>query len=75
MEAMATATAKVLLQFLTSLSADCCLAAAALVALLVHMITEQHATVSILVTVAWAIHFATMASIDIKKGGNNGLEA
>lgn len=68
-EALARATAKMLLQFFTSLTANTCLAAVALVCLLSWLITELHTTVAFFATVAWAFHLAVMLTIDIAKGG------
>ena len=67
---MTTAAVKVLLQFLTSLKANTWLAALALLALMVYIISGNHSTAAILAVVAWVLHFATMSAIDIyTKGG------
>lgn len=69
-EVMATASAKVMLQFLSSLTVDCCLAAAALVCLILWMISETYVNTAACAATLWVLHFACMSSIDIKtKGG------
>ncbi len=67
---MATASTKVMLQFLTSLKVDCCLAAAALVCVILWMISETYVNPAACATVLWVLHFAVMSSLDIaRKGG------
>ena len=68
-EAMATASAKVMLQFLTSLKVDCCLAAAALVCVILWMISETYVNTAACSATLWVLHFACMSSIDIKQKG------
>ena len=69
-EAMATASAKVMLQFLSSLTVDCCLAAAALACVILWMISETYVKPAACATILWVLHFAAMSSLDIKtKGG------
>ena len=68
-EALATATATVLLKLLTSLRINIALAVVALVSLFSWLITEQHSTVAIFAIVAWVFHLAVMLTIDIAKGG------
>lgn len=68
--AMTTAAVKVLLTFLTSISVDCCLAAAALVCVFRWMISETYVNHAACATILWVLHFAAMSSIDIhRKGG------
>ena len=68
--AMTTAAVKVLLTFLTSISVDCCLAAAALVCVILWMISETYANLAACASLLWVLHFAAMSAIDIyRKGG------
>ena len=67
-EALATALGHIVLKFLT-MQVNILLAAVALVCLLSWLITEQHTTVAIFATVAWAFHLAVMLTVDIAKGG------
>ncbi len=66
--ALATALGHIVLKFFT-LQVNILLAAIALVFLLSWLITDQHTTVAIFATVAWACHLAVMISVDIAKGG------
>lgn len=68
--AMTTAAVKVLLTFLTSLTVDCCLAAAALVCVILWMISETYVNPAACATILWVLHFAAMSALDIhRKGG------
>ena len=68
-EALARATAKMLLQFFTSLTANTCLAAVALVSLMMWLISDGHAGGATW-CILWILHFAIMSGIDIyTKGG------
>ena len=67
--AMTTAAVKVLLVFLTSLKVDCCLAAAALVCVILWMISETFVNQAAGATILWVLHFAAMSSIDTQKKG------
>ena len=68
--AMTTAAVKVLLTFLTSLTVDCCLSAAALVCVILWMISEPFVNQAAAATILWVLHFAAMSAIDIhRKGG------
>ena len=67
-EALATATATVLLKLLTSLRINIVLAAVALVSLMCWLISDGQAG-NATWCIAWILHFALMSAIDIKKGG------
>ena len=68
--AMTTAAVKVLLSLLSSLTVDCCLAAAALVCVILWMISETFVNPAAAATILWVLHFAAMSAIDIhEKGG------
>ena len=69
MEALATATATVLLKLLTSLRINIALAAVALVSLMCWLISDGQAGKPATWCCAWVLHFAAMSSIDIRKGG------
>lgn len=67
---MTTAAVKALLSLLTSLTVDCCLAAAALVCVTLWMISETFVNPAAAATTFWVLHFAAMSAIDIhRKGG------
>ena len=68
-EALATATATVLLKLLTSLRVNIVLAAVALVSLMCWLISDGQAGKPATWCIAWILHFALMSAIDIKKGG------
>lgn len=67
--AMTTAAVQVLLKFLTSLTVDCCLAAAALVCVILWTISETYVNQAACATILWVLHFAAMSAIDIRKKG------
>ena len=69
MEALATATATVLLKLLTSLRINIALAVVALVSLMCWLISDGQAGKPATWCIAWILHFALMSAIDIKKGG------
>ena len=69
MEALATATATVLLKLLTSIKVNTVLAAVALVSLMCWLVSDGLAGDPATWCIAWVLHFALMSSIDIRKGG------
>ena len=69
MEALATATATVLLKLLTSLRVNIVLAAVALVSLFAWLISDGQAGDPATWCIAWVLHFALMSAIEIRKGG------
>ena len=68
-EALATATAKMLLEFLTSMRVNIVLATVALLSLMCWLISDGQAGDPATWCIAWVLHFAAMSSIDIRKGG------
>ena len=69
-EALATATATVLLKLLTSLRINIALAVVALVSLMCWLLSDGfYAREAATWCCAWVLHFAAMSSIDIRKGG------
>ena len=68
-EALATATATVLLKLLTSLRVNILLATVALVSLMCWLISDGLAGKPTTWCIVWVLHFALMSAIDIKKGG------
>ena len=68
-EALATALGRVMLKFLT-VQVNILLATSAVICLLLWLITDQHTTVAIFATGAWAGHLAIMLTISIVKGGD-----
>lgn len=67
-EALATATANVLLKLLTSLRINIALAVVALVSLMCWLISDGQAG-NATWCIVWILHFALISAIDIKKGG------
>lgn len=67
--AMTTAAVKVLLTFMTSIKANCCLAATAFVTVAMLAIDENQLITAAVGTTLWILHFAAMSAIDIRRKG------
>ena len=67
-EALATALGHAVLKLLT-IQANIMLACCALICLFAHLISGQHADVTVVAVLIWACHLAIMLCINIAKGG------
>lgn len=61
------------LEFLTSLRLSIVLGVVAFLAVMLYQATGNHPTLMAATVMAWAIHLATLATIDIAKGGASKL--
>lgn len=57
------------LEFLTSLRLSIVLGVVAFIAIMLYQATGDHPVLMACLTLVWVLHFAAMATIDIKKGG------
>ena len=56
-------------EFLTSQSLSIALGAVAFIAVLIYQATGEHPMLTAALTLAWALQFVTMLTLDIAKGG------
>lgn len=61
------------LEFLTSQTLSIVLGVVAFIAVMLYQATGDHPTLMAATVMAWAIHLATLATIDIAKGGASKL--
>ncbi len=56
------------LELLTSMRLSCVLGCLAVIAVLLYQATGEHPVLMATLTLGWALHFAVLSAIDIKKG-------
>ena len=68
-EALATALGYAVLKLLT-IQANIMLACCAMICLFAHLISGQHADITVVAVLAWVSHLAIMLIVNIAKGGD-----
>ena len=66
---LAKPLAKKAAELLTSMRLSCVLGCLAAVAVLLYQATGEHPVLTACLTLGWALHFAALATIDIRKKG------